>query len=612
MRDEMLLYYERELSFLRRMGAEFAERYPKVASRLQLETNKCEDPHVERLIESFAFLAARVHLKIDDQFPEITEGLFQILYPHYVRPIPSMSLVQFHLDPEQGKLTTGYRIPRDVQLFSRPVNGAPCRFRTCQETVLWPVSVTEAQWTTVERIHPAIKAPDSVAALRVELRCQAESFSTLSLDSLRLYLSGDGNLAYSLHELLLNNCRQILVRDLDPQTRRPNLTLPGSVIRQAGLEEEEAMLPYPRRSFRGYRLLQEYFAMPQKFLFLDLGGFAKLREAGFGNAAELIFLISPFERAERHFTLESSVGKDTLRTGCSTIVNLFPQVSEPILLDQRKPEYLIVPDARRRQSTEIFSVEDVTGVLGGKRDVVPFEPFYAYRHELTGGTDRTFWYGTRRPSGWASDGGTDVYLTLADLSNRPVRPEADSITCRLLCFNRDLPARLPFGNENGDLEIETGGPIRRIVCLVKPTSVVQPPLGGALQWRLISQLSLNYLSLVDGGVDALREILRINNFSGAAYADKQISGVTAVSSKPSMLQIASENGVSFVRGRRVEINLDEEQFTGGGAFLFSSVLERFLGLYTSLNSFIVLTARTQQRRNPLKEWPPRAGDRVVV
>ncbi len=612
MRDEMLLYYERELSFLRRMGAEFAERYPKVAARLQLEANKCEDPHVERLLESFAFLAARVHLKIDDQFPEITEGLFQILYPHYVRPIPSMSLVQFHLDPEQGKLTTGYRIARESMLFSRPVNGVPCRFRTCQEAVLWPLAVAEAQWTTVERIQPPLKAPDAVAALRVELRCQAESFSKLDIDSLRIYLSGDGNLPYTLHELLLNNCRQIIVRDLDTQARRPPVVLPGSVVRQSGLEEEDAMLPYPRRSFRGYRLLQEYFAFPQKFLFLDLGGFDPLRAAGFGEAVEFVFLISPFERAERHFALESAVSRDTLRTGCATVVNLFPQVAEPILLDQRQPEYLIVADARRRQSTEIFSVEQVTGVLSGASDAVAFEPFYAYRHESSGGTDRTFWYATRRPSGWASDGGTEVYLTLADLTNRPVRPDADAITCRLLCFNRDLPARLPFGNENGDFELETGGPISRIVCLAKPTPVVQPPLGGSLQWRLISQLSLNYLSLVDGGVEALREILRIHNFSNAAYADKQIAGLTAVASRPSMVQLASEHGISFARGRRVEIELDEDQFTGGGAFLFASVLERFLGLYVSLNSFIVLTARSPQRRSPLKEWPPRSGDRVVV
>src|SRR5687768_15676681 len=170
MRDELLHYYERELTFLRRMGAEFAQRYPKVAGRLQLEPTKCEDPHVERLLEGVAFLAARVHLKLDDDFPEISEALLDVVYPHYVRPIPSMSLVEFQLDPEQGKLTTGLRIPRDTVLYSRPVGGKPCRFRTCQDTTLWPVTVAAAQWTSPERLKPGVRAPDAVAALRIELR----------------------------------------------------------------------------------------------------------------------------------------------------------------------------------------------------------------------------------------------------------------------------------------------------------------------------------------------------------------------------------------------------------------------------------------------------------
>ena len=166
MRDDLLLYYERELRFLRRMGAEFAEKYPKIAGRLQLEENKCEDPHVERLIESFAFLAARVHLKVDDQFPEITDALLHTLYPHYIRPIPSMCIAQLHLDPDQGKLTTGLRVPRESVLLSRPVNGVPCRFRTSLETTIWPVSVANAEWKTPERLTPQVKAADSVAACR--------------------------------------------------------------------------------------------------------------------------------------------------------------------------------------------------------------------------------------------------------------------------------------------------------------------------------------------------------------------------------------------------------------------------------------------------------------
>ena len=214
MRDELLEYYERELSFLRTMGQAFAKRYPKVASRLQLEATKCEDPHVERLLEGFAFLAARVHLKVDDDFPEVSEALLNVVYPHYVRPIPSMSLAQFHLDPEQGKLTAGHHIPRGAMLYSRPVDGVPCKFRSCYDTTLWPLTVGAAEWTTPDRLRPAVKAPDAVAALRVELRClPGVTFEMLDLSTLRLHLSGESNVVATLYELLCSRCTRILVRD---------------------------------------------------------------------------------------------------------------------------------------------------------------------------------------------------------------------------------------------------------------------------------------------------------------------------------------------------------------------------------------------------------------
>ena len=171
-RDELLDLYERELSYLRKMGEEFKKKYPKVASRLQLEPSKCEDPHVERLLEGFAFLAARVHLKLEDDFSEVSESLLNLIFPHYVRPIPSMSLVEFHLDPEQGKLTSGFEIPRDAELHTDPVDGAPCKFRTCYDTVLWPVTVEDVRWITPDRLDPPVKTLDPWA-LRVRLRCRA-------------------------------------------------------------------------------------------------------------------------------------------------------------------------------------------------------------------------------------------------------------------------------------------------------------------------------------------------------------------------------------------------------------------------------------------------------
>jgi type VI secretion system protein ImpG len=611
-RDDLLYYYERELTYLRRMGAEFAQAYPKIAGRLQLEPTKCEDPHVERLLEGFAFLAARVHLKLDDDFSEISDALLSVLYPHFVRPIPSMSLVQFETDPAQGKLTTGLRIPRDSVLYSAPVAGTPCKFRTCSDTTIWPLTVASVRWTTPDRLEPGIRAPDAVAALRVELHASPDvTFASMGLDTLRLHLSGDASVVYTLYELLGNSCVRIIAREPGGSQKGRSITLPRESLAPAGFDEGEAMLPYEHRSFPGYRLLQEYFSFPEKFLFFDLSGLSELPAAGLTNRVELVFLIAPFERADRRAMLEAGVNEQTIRLGCAPVINLFEQTSEPIILTQRRQEYQVVPDARRRHSTAIYSVDDVLAVAAGARETVRFHPFYSHRHGSSE-SGQLFWHATRRAAGWRKDGDTDVYLSFLDPSARLASPDADVVTARLTCYNADLPSRLPFGNAAGDFELEGGGPSKRITALVKPTEVIHPPLVSSRLWRLISQLSLNYLSLVEGGANALREILALHDFAGSAAGERQIRGLVNVASEPAYSRVASEHGLSFARGRRVEIELDEEQFVGGSAYLFASVLERFLGLYASVNSFCTLTARTRQRREPMRAWPARAGRRALV
>lgn len=615
MRDELLTYYERELGYLRHMGAEFAEKYPKIASRLLLDPNRCEDPHVERIVESFAFLAARIHLKLDDEFPEITESLLSILYPHYLRPIPSVSVVEFQMDPEQGKLSTGLKIPRESMLYSRPVNGFPCKFRTCYDTTLWPIRVAEAQWVTPDRLRPAVKAPDAVAALRVQLDCLPDvSFETLGMNSLRFHLNGEGNLIYSLYEILFNNCDRILVRDPAPNSKIPPIVLPGDRLRTVGFSEEEALLPYPRRSFFAYRLLQEYFIFPEKFLFFDVTGLDRLASSGFKDKVELVFLMSPFERDDRQQMLELGVSPKVLRLGCSPIINLFPMVAEPILLDQTKSEYPVIPDIRRRRFFEVFSVDGVVSPDPNSDQPIQFEPFYRFRHATTRQEKRqqAFWFASRRPSGSPDDEGTEVDLSLVDLTGRPARPDLDSVTVRCTCTNRDLPFRLPFGSEAGDFEVEGISSIKRIVTLRKPTATLRPLVGKGMQWRLISHLSLNYLSLVSEGMEALQEILRLYNFSDSPHLENQIAGITQLRSGRHFARVVSEHGISFVRGTRVDLELDEEQFVGGGAYLFSSVLERFLGLYASLNSFTQLSVRTLQRKEELRTWPPRAGHSILL
>jgi len=626
-RDDLLLYYERELTYLRRLGAEFAARYPKVASRLQLEPTKCEDPHVERLLEGFAFLTARVHHRLDDDLPEVSEAMLDVLHPQHVRPLPSLSIVEIELDPELGKLPGGFHVPRGSELRSRPVQGMPCRFRTAYDTTLWPMTVRNAEWTAADRAGGGARLGEAVGAIRIELR----AFAGMRLGqiapgkgagngagvpprpaALRLHLAGDATVADALHELLLNSCTRVVVRDPD-QPSRPPVVIPASSIAPVGFEPDEALFPYPRRTFAGFALLQELFAFPQKFLFVDVAGVDDaLRTLGAGARAEVYFVIAPFERAERRQILELGINARTFRLGCTPVVNLFEQVAEPILITQRTTEYSVVPDARRRLEIETWAVDSVAGITPGAGEPRPIEPLYGFRHGRSDAAG-TFWHAVRRATGWRTDRGTEVFISFADLSGKIRAPDAEIVSLTLTCFNGELPSRLPFGvDERGDFELAQGGPVRRVLCLMRPTPVVQPPLGKPILWRLISALSLNHLSLVEDGREALRELLRLHNVGDSTGGERQIQGLVAVKSGPAFARVATEQGVVFARGRRVELELDEEYFPGGSAYLFASVLERFLAQYTTMNSFTQLAARTRQRKRTMREWPPRAGWRTLV
>lgn len=612
MSDALLARYEEELSYLRRSGVEFAQRYPKIASRLMLEPTKCDDPHVERLLEGFAFLAARVQLRLDADLPEISEALLDVIYPHYLRPIPSMSLVHFQLDPEQGKLPRGVRIPPDALLHSRPVDGIPCRFRCCYDTTLWPIEVTSARWVAPHELDPPIGASSAVGALRLELQAPKDlPFDRLQIDKLRLHLNAEPNLATTLYELLCNSCEQVVVRDLSAAESRAPVTFNANALQPVGFAKEEGILPFSRRSFIGYRLLQEYFTFPSKFLFLDLAGFDRIRAAGMGSRIEVIFLISSFERSERQAMLSAGVNADTVRLNCAPIVNLFPQVSEPILLDHAREEYLLIPDLRRRRTTGIHSIEEVVATTGDSAEPMRLEPLYSVgssRH----GSGAPSWFARRRPIRGRASSGTEVHLSFVDPGGMLNRPRQTAVTARLLCHDGPLPARLPFGDPSGDFELPGGGPIRRIVALIKPTEPIDPALGTSRLWRLISQLSLNYTSLVSDGPEALRELLRLHNFGDTPSGEAQIRGITGVRGMPTHARVEGEFGLTFARGQRVEIDFDEDRFAGGGVYLLASVLHHFLAQSVSMNSFVSVTAHSGQRRAPLAEWEPRAGWRTLL
>jgi type VI secretion system protein ImpG len=613
MREELLEYYERELAHLRQLGGQFAVKYPRVASRLLLEPDRCDDPHVERLLEAFAFMAARVHLRVDDDFPEVTSALLGIVSPHYLRPIPSMSIVECQLDPEQGKQTAGLRVPAKTPLATkRTVDGLPCRFQTAYPVELWPFTVGECEWRQPERLAEPVRVPGTVGVIRMRMQCSRDvSFNQFQIGKLAFHLTGETNVVHTLYELLCRNCVSILVRN--PQQRGSKLvSIHPSQLRAMGFEEDEALLPYPKRSFDGYRLLQEYFTFSEKFLFFELGGLEAIAAAGCGEQAEILFCFSRFDRPERHQDLEIGVSARTLRLGCTPVINLFSHVAEPILVTHTRHEYRVIPDVRHQETTEVFSIDEVMASNTTRRESIQLEPLYSYRFQARKESARAYWHAVRRMNVLGEREPSTLHLSLVDVDGILTEPDVEVLTVRCSCSNFDLPSRLPFGLEEGDFTAEEFPVIKQITALRRPSPTYDPPTAKGQLWRLVSQLSLNYLSLAEEGLSSLQEILRLHNFTDSSYLENQIGGLTGLASRPHFAIMQSIYGNVPARGTRVELEFDERQFVGGGVYLFANVLDRFLGSYTSINSFCQLAARTNQRKELLGEWPPKAGNKPLI
>lgn len=601
MEDRLLDYYERELTFIREMGAEFAQKYPKIASRLLLEGDKCEDPHTERLIEAFALISGRIHKKIDDDFPEITESLLNIIYPHYINPVPSMSVVRF--DPvKQNIQEGGYCVEKGAALFSKPVKGTPCRFATTQDVRIWPVAVEAAFLREPKKL-----VNGAVQVIEIELQSYNKlSLSKIDWQALRFFLNGPHQHVFHLYELIFNHVCHIEYEVQKPDGGHTLIAVSPDCIHPVGFDEKEGMLPYSKRSFPGYLLLFEYFCFPEKFLFFDLGGLDRLKKEKAGDRVTLRLFLNRMGKSDL------VINADTFQLNATPVANLFQRIAEPIRVEHRKTEYQVVPDVRRQNATEVYSVDQVTATLSGAGgNQKEYRPFYSTRHHLgdDGATEgQTFWHLQRRPSGKKGDRGTDVFLSFSDLNLKPSDPAEDVLTVRVTCTNRDLPSRLPFGDAAGDFNMESAAPVSRVICILKPTPTRRPFLGSALQWRLVSHFSLNYMSLVENGEHALKEILRLYDFNNSLATQQMISGIVSVGSR----HITKRIKRSFCRGVEVTITFDEDKYVGTGIFLFASVLERFLSQYVSVNSFSQLVMRTLQREEPVKTWPPRSGNQILV
>lgn len=613
MTDRLLPYYNQELQYLRRFGAEFAQEHPKIAGRLRLGDDLSEDPHVSRIIESFALLAARTRLKLDDDFPEITQALLGVLYPHYLAPVPSTAIVEFSLDPRQADLVGGYRVEAGESIETEPTDEGVCQYRTVYPVDLYPMKMSAAAYKGQpfqSPPSPLLGKAESVLHLTLSSYRESVPFETIELQSLRFFIRGISQAAMDLYEMVHNDCVEVL---LARSTTDPNpIRLGPGAIAAIGFESDQCIFPPQPRTFSGYRLLTEYFAAPEKFMFFDVEGITADQLKGFGNQLHVFVLM------RRHVSaVEQFVETETLRIGCTPMVNLFEHRCEPIRVTHAAPEYHVIPDARQPRAFEVHSISGVTAI-DSNHDETEYYPFYSIRHAGEQRERRGFYHLHRRRSdqaGGAMDLATETYLSLVDLDFNPDQSEGTVLDVRALCTSRNLPQRLEFGGGRPRLQLVRGGPLEPPKCVTQPRVTVRPPLEKGTYWRLISHLSLGHVSLFDSaeGAIAMREILGLYDFVGKGDSQQRIDSIRSVASEIGVARCATPSGGSTLcRGIDLSVTIDEDRLSSGGAYLLGAVLERFFALYASINSFTRMTLRSSSREQDIARWPARSGSKSFL
>lgn len=611
MSDELLPYYEKELAFIRQMGAEFAKEHPKIAGRLGINTDTIEDPHVSRLIESFAYLNARIQHKLDDDFPELSDALLSVLFPHYQRPIPSMCIVQF--DANEELLESTYRIPSNTLVETEQFQGEDCRFNTIYETVLQPVKVKSASIIGRPFSTPgsdSVRGAGGVLKLSLETFNEEISFADLKLDYLRFYLKGQPQHINPLYEMMLNRCHNV-VMSLSEADSSPAY-LGKDAIQPVGFGEQDNLLPYPAASFMGYRLLTEYFVFPEKFMFVDITNLAEHIPENAGNTLDIYIYLENSD-----IELEHNINESTFMLGCSPLVNLFEHRADPIKLDNTQLEYQVIPDARRPVGYEVYAIDRVTASSsdGGHEE---YHPLYGLSHEHQEDEMLPWWFASRRPARhgyYERDEGTDMFISLVDLNFNPYVPDDRVLNLETTCSNRDLPARLPYTVDQPKLQcVDSAPPCKRIRCITQPSRTVRPPLRNQARWRLISHLNLNHLSLTgrDNATEALKEILRLYDFRDSSVSQSLINSITQVTARPISAPLTIDGRATMCRGVEIELDIDDTQLTGSSTYLFASILEHFFGLYCSVNSFTRVLIKVKSKEGYYKKCPPRAGEKVFL
>ena len=633
---ELLDYYEAELRHLRDMAGEFAAEFPKVAGRLDLSRQECADPYVERLLEGFAYLAARVHLKMDAEFPQFTEELLGVIYPDYLAPLPTAAVVELVPDSRETSAASGFHVKRGTVLKSTPPLGeaTPCVFRLAHGVDIYPLVVESCEYLpsasalAARGINPP---PGTRCGVRLRLMATGGlTIAELEIARLKLFLRGVEGTAGKLFEVLVRAPTGISVVDV-ASGQVLGTQASSELVVPLGYADDEALLPEAPASFEGYRLLREYFMIPERFLFVEVSGFERFFKQISGDSADLVLLCGAVMPE-----IENLVDEKNISLYAAPVVNLFAKHADRVNVTGGERELHVVVDRVCPLDYEIFRVERVRGHLEDEAREQEFTALYrapmidrydtgAARHFSVKRQARRISSAQRRRGGRSNYVGSEVFLMLTDSSAPPADARLRQLSVEALCTNRDLPMLLSFANGQSELTLESAAPVEAVKVLVGPTRPRAAQAFGESTWRLINHLSLNYLSISDEGLEGaalpLRRLLTLYADMSEDHVRRMIESIRSVTSRPVVRRIRPVmpesrverlvNPLVAARGLEISVTCDESGFAGTGLFLFSAMLERFFAKYASINSFtetVIYNSIGQE----IVRWPARTGIRRLL
>jgi type VI secretion system protein ImpG len=605
MSPELLEFFHRELQFLAGQGPEFARRHPDIAPSLETPSRANADPHAERMIQAFAWLNARVHQQLDGDLQHLAETFLAVVFPHAQRPFPSCAVVQLSPRTPAGLPPDGQVVPRGSLLESEPVGGLRCRFQTVMPVVLSGIELMDARFQQLKSDAAPSFAPQARSVLRLQLRSQIprRGIRLGPHHDLRIFLKAPRATAFWLYELLVREAVGVSVSD----ERGQSIEHAGSgLLSGAGFRPDESLLPSQARTPAAHLLLLEFFAFPEKHLFVDLHGLDSLHGVDlFGTVEVAVFFSQPNRE------LESLVSAGTVRLNCTPVVNLFPTRAEPLALTHERPEYPVRPDARSPEGVEVFCIDRVSAV--SPEGTVRVREFYEPQRPSEADPGEPAWIARRR-FGTGGMAGATHWLGLADPHGEFLNLDRWTLDIELQCLNGDVPAALPFAGPGPRLNLEND-PGLLVECVVPPTRRLEPPLAREAQGKLVALLALQSLPLFCENPAAalrLREVVGLWNPNPSREAAAIVESLVESNARPVLEEVWIGADRCFARGMEIVVDLDESRLPGRSSFLFASVLEHFLSWSSSLNCFTRLVVRSSESRKVLHRFAVRAGDQLLV